>query len=218
MIILICSIVSPAAAQSRLRAPVIPGWTQPEAWQKIEKSMTEAQVTAILGTPLLTKEGTLGTTWFYQEGEESKGAVRFKSGKVAIWKEPDWQLLKEVEQARLKAAEEAAALEAAAIEAEKLAAEKAMQAEMEKKRLKAELKRTQIEKVHLTRKLQAEQREKLRRERAAEKRAAMENEPEKAKSLFDKLAASSLRTKVVIYSGGGLGLLILIYIFYCRRN
>ena len=147
-------------------------WTQVELWRhNLRTGMTEADVFSVLGKPKDMEVIRRIMTWYFQEpierinGEVKNkpecGIVRFRATsvrgsrkmvlQVVDWKEPDWEHLKRIADAK------AAEIAAAEAEAERLKSEQARKAaELEQAELAKQRARQQMEQDRARRQQEAE--------------------------------------------------------------
>lgn len=208
--ILLCSILSAAGAAQQADAEKAEKWTQVELWRhNLRTGMTETDVFAVLGKPKDREVIRRIMTWYFQEPIEridakvtnrpQFGVVRFRSIRlrgsrravfqVIDWKEPDWELLKSIAEAK---AAEIAAAEAAKAQAARLKAEQDLKA--------AELKQAELAKQR-ARQQQIEQ----------EKYRARQKEAEAAKSsIVDQIIMKVKEPDKDTFIYGGIGLVVLV--------
>lgn len=104
-ILLICLVISSCDRKSQTEK-----WTNQESWQKLEKGMTDAQVTELFGKPKQVIRRAV-MRWDYQESPreigtepkwgfilfENKGTHKDPKWFVRDWEEPNWRELNNAE-------------------------------------------------------------------------------------------------------------------------
>jgi hypothetical protein len=215
--IFLCSILSVATATGRGGTQKAEKWTQAELWRhKLKIGMSERDVFGILGQPKDSELIRRIMTWYFQEPIEridakvtnrpQSGIVRFRSTRlrnsrqpvfhVIDWKEPDWELLKSIAEAK---AAEIAAAEAAKAEAARLKAEQNRKAD--------ELKQAELAKQ------QARQQMEQEKARARQKAEAAKS------SIADRIIMKVKKPDKETFIYGGIGLAVLAgFIFFLVKK
>lgn len=215
--IFLCLILSVANATQQGGAQKADKWNQVELWRhKLKIDMTDRDVFEILGQPKDRELIRRIMTWYFQEPVEridakvtnrpQCGIVKFRSTRlrnsrqpvflVFDWKEPDWEQLKKIADAK--------AAEIAAAEAAQAARLKA-----EQDRKAAELKQAKLAKQR-ARQQQIEQ----------EKARARQKEAEATKSsIVDQIIMKVKEPDkdTFIYGGVGLGVLVVFGFILVKR-
>jgi hypothetical protein len=214
--ILLCLILSVANAARHGGTQKTDKWNQVELWRhKLKTNMTDRDVFEILGQPKDTELIRRIMTWYFQEPVEridakvtyrpECGIVKFTSKRlrgsrqpvflVSDWKEPDWEQLKKIADA--KAAEKAAAEAQVAH----------LKAEQDRKA--AELKQAELAK-------QQARQQQLKQERTQ----ARQKEAEVAKSsIVDQIIMKIKKPDkdTFVYGGVGLGILVVVGFILVKR-
>lgn len=238
LMIITCSYVSLAARRSTNPPPPAENaWQQQLSWQKLQKNMSPDQVQQILGPSADHKKGASVMIWYYQKGDTENAVIRFKGIDsvyyVFDWVEPDYAAVRrqiqaklQAEQAILRGEEAAKAAEAkAAAEAE----EKFKQAQLEEKRLAAELRQANIEKARLAKKLEIERLNKRRQELIARKRELNQQGQSPApqvqqvrspapKETPKKEMVGGIGANILIFGGIAFLVLVFSYVFFFRKT
>jgi len=181
-------------------------WTQVELWRhNLRKGMTEADVFSVFGKPKDMEVIRRIMTWYFQEPIErinaevthrpECGIVKFSATRlrnsrqpvflVIEWKEPDWEQLKRIADAK------AAEIAAAEAEAERLKAEQARKA--------AELEQAELAK------------QRARQQMEQERARMRQQEAEAAKSsIVDRIIMKVKEPDKDTFIYGGIGLVVLV--------
>ncbi len=205
--ILLCLILSVANATGHGDTQKADKWNQVELWRhKLKINMSERDVFEILGQPKDSEIIRRIMTWYFQEPIEridakvtnrpECGIVKFKSTRlrnsrqpvllVFDWKEPDWEQLKKIADAK--------AAEIAAAEAE------VVRLKAEQDRKAAELKQAELAK-------QRARQQQIEQERAR----ARQKEVEAAKSsIVDRIIMKVKEPDKDTFIYGGVGLVVLV--------
>ncbi len=214
--ILLCLIVSVSNATGPGGTQKAEKWNQVEPWRhKLKIGMSERDVFAILGQPKDSEIIRRIMTWYFQEPIERVdakvvnrpqcGIVKFRSTRlrnsrqlvplVFDWKEPDWEQLKNIADAK------AAEIAAAEAQAAHLKAEQDRKAD--------ELKRAELAKQR-ARQQQIEQ----------ERSQARQKEAEAAKSsIIDRIIMKVKEPDKDTFIYGGIGLVVLLaLVFFMARK
>jgi predicted DNA-binding ribbon-helix-helix protein len=216
--ILLCLMLSVATATERVGGEKAEKWNQVELWRhNLRTGMTDADVFTVLGQPKDSEVIRRIMTWYFQEPIEridakvtnrpQCGIVRFRSIRlrgsrrpvfqVIDWKEPDWEQLKRIAEAK---AVEIAAAEAAKVQAERLKAEQERKA--------AELKQAELAK------------QRARQQIEQDKARARQKEAEAAKSsIVDRLIMKVKEPDKDTFIYGGIGLVVLVvFVFILAKK
>jgi hypothetical protein len=185
-------------------------WAQVDLWRhQLRTGMTEADVFAVLGKPKDSEIIRRIMTWYFQEPVEridgkvtnrpQCGIVRFRSTgvrgsrrpifQVIDWKEPDWEQLKRMAEAK------AAEIEAAKAEAARLKAEQERKA--------VELKQAELAK------------QRARQQTEQEGTQSRQKEAEAAKSsIVDRIIMKVKEPDKDTFIYGGIGLAVLVVLVF----
>ena len=188
-------------------------WAQVDLWRhKLRPGMTNADVFSVLGQPKDSEVIRRIMTWYFQEPIErinakvtnrpEYGIVRFRSTgirgsrrpvfQVVDWKEPDWELLKRIAEAK---AAEIAAAEAAKAEAARLKAEQDRKA--------SELRQAELAK------------QRARQQIEQERTRSRQKETEAAKSsIVDRIIMKVKEPDKDTFIYGGIGLAVLVVLVF----
>jgi hypothetical protein len=217
--ILLCLILPVANATQDGDTQKADKWNQVELWRhKLKINMSDRDVFEILGQPKDRELIRRIMTWYFQDPIEridakvtnrpECGIVKFRSTRlrnsrqpvflVFDWKEPDWEQLKKIADAK---AAEIAAAEAAKAQAAHLKAEQERKA--------AELKQAELAKQR-ARKQQIEQ----------ERSQARQKEAETAKSsIVDRIIMKVKEPDKDTFIYGGIGLVVLVvFVFILSKK